>query len=75
MVEVQTGVKSSIQAYDILNTKSNIKKFKKLAIVDNELNFLSRFLINCISKIIYLNSSFNIKTFKTKKNAASWLKE
>jgi len=75
MVEVNLGVKSSVEAVDVLNLKGNSRKLEKLAIVDHELTTFNRFLINSFAKILYLNGSVQLRTFKTKRKAAIWLKE
>lgn len=75
MIEVNVGVKSSVEAVDFLNLNGNQKKLERLAIVDHELTAFNRFLINSFIKILYLNGSIKIRIFKTKRTAGIWLKE
>lgn len=75
MVEVNVGVECSIEAIDVLNLKGDSRKLEKIAIVDHELTMLNRFIINSFAKILYLNGSVQLRTFKTKRKAGLWLKE
>jgi hypothetical protein len=75
MVEVNIGIKSSVEAVDFLNLNGNQKHLEKIAFVDYKLTGFNRFLINTFAKILYLNGSVKIKTFKTKRKAGLWLKE
>lgn len=74
MIEVNLGVKSSLDAIDYLNLNGNHDKLEKLAIVDHALNGFNRFLINFLVKVLYLQGKVQIRIFKTKRKAAAWLK-
>ena len=75
MIEVNLGVKSSLDAVDYLNLNGNHDKLEKLAIIDHSLNSFNRFSINILSKVLYLKGKVRIRIFKTKRKAAKWLKE
>ena len=75
MIEINVGVKSSIESIDHLNLNGNQDNIEKLAIIDHALSSFNRFLINSLCKVLYLQGKVQIRTFKTKRQAAVWLKK